>query len=173
MDVLTAEQRRLNMSRIRGRDTKPEMQLRRGLHAAGLRFRLHVSTLPGRPDIVMPRYRAAILVHGCFWHGHDCRLFKMPATRREFWTQKISDNRARDKRSTEALQRAGWRVMTVWECSLKGAHRRPAFEIIGSCVAFVLGGSLAEEVTGRPMKGTDANPGPVTNLRPEDLHVGG
>ena len=82
MDVLTPEQRQLNMSRIRGRDTKPELLLRRGLHAAGLRFRLHAPGLPGRPDLVFPRHRAAILVHGCFWHGHDCPMFKLPATRR-------------------------------------------------------------------------------------------
>ena len=85
VDVLTPEQRRLNMSRIRGKDTKPELLLRHGLHARGLRYRLHRKDLPGRPDMVFPRYRAAILVHGCFWHGHDCPLFKLPATRREFW----------------------------------------------------------------------------------------
>jgi DNA mismatch endonuclease, patch repair protein len=83
MDVLTPEQRRHNMSRIRGKDTRPELLLRRGLHAAGFRFRLHAPDLPGRPDIVFPRYRAAILVHGCFWHGHDCPLFRMPTTRQE------------------------------------------------------------------------------------------
>src|ERR1700719_1649815 len=97
-DVLTPEQRRLNMSRIRGRDTKPELLLRRGLHAAGLRFRLHTERLPGRPGLVFPRYRAAILVHGCFWHGHDCPLFKLPATRSEFWASKIAGNRTRDNR---------------------------------------------------------------------------
>jgi DNA mismatch endonuclease (patch repair protein) len=89
MDVLTTEQRRHNMSRIRGKDTKPELQLRRALHAAGMRFRLHAAGLPGRPDIVLPRHRAVLLIHGCFWHGHECPLFRIPATRREFWTNKI------------------------------------------------------------------------------------
>jgi len=152
MDVLTTAQRRLNMSRIRGKDTKPEMQLRRGLHAAGLRFRLHAPELPGRPDIVLPRYHAAILIHGCFWHGHDCRLFKMPATRREFWEKKISGNRARDERCAEALHRAGWRVMTVWECSVKGPARRPLDEVIGSCVAFIRGDAPIAQVAGLPTK---------------------
>ncbi len=84
VDVLTPEQRQLNMSRIRGRDTKPEMLIRRGLHARGLRYRLQDRALPGRPDLVFPRYHAVILVHGCFWHGLDCRMFRLPATRREF-----------------------------------------------------------------------------------------
>ena len=107
VDVLTPEQRRLNMSRIRGKDTKPELMLRRGLHALGLRFRLHRKDLPGRPDMVFPRYRAAVLVHGCFWHGHDCPLFKWPVTRREFWAVKIEGNRARDMRDLAGLAGAG------------------------------------------------------------------
>ena len=129
MDVLTIEQRRLNMSRIRGKDTKPEMLLRRGLHAAGLRFRLHGAKLPGKPDMVFPKYHAVILIHGCFWHGHDCPLFKMPATRPEFWAKKISGNRARDLRTTNALQLTGWRLLTVWECSLKGPACRPVPQV--------------------------------------------
>lgn len=148
MDVLTAEQRRLNMSRILGKDTKPEMQLRRGLHAAGLRFRLHAPGLPGRPDIVLPRYRAVLMIHGCFWHGHDCPLFKMPATRREFWAKKICGNRARDQRSAEALQRAGWRVLTIWECSLKGPSRRPLPNIMELCVAFIRGSASKADLAG-------------------------
>ena len=117
VDVLTPEQRRLNMSRIRGKDTKPELMLRHGLHARGLRYRLHRKDLPGRPDMVFPRYRAAILVHGCFWHGHDCPLFKLPATRREFWAAKIEGNQARDARDIAGLAAAGWRVLVVWECA--------------------------------------------------------
>lgn len=148
MDVLTANQRRLNMSRIRGKDTKPEMLLRRALHAAGLRYRLHASRLPGKPDIVLPRFRTVVLVHGCFWHGHDCQLFKMPATRREFWVKKISGNRARDQRSVEALQRAGWRVLTVWECSLKGPARRPLADVIDLCVAFIRGNQSQTDLSG-------------------------
>lgn len=137
MDVLTIEQRRLNMSRIRGKDTKPEMLLRRGLHAAGLRYRLHGEKLPGKPDMVFPKHRAVILIHGCFWHGHDCPLFKMPATRPDFWAKKISGNRERDVRTIKALRLAGWRLLTVWECSLKGPARRPVSEVVDSCSAFV------------------------------------
>lgn len=137
MDVLTIEQRRLNMSRIRGKDTKPEMLLRRGLHAAGLRYRLHGEKLPGKPDMVFPKHRAVILIHGCFWHGHDCPLFKMPATRPDFWAKKISGNRERDVRTVKALRLAGWRLLTVWECSLKGPARRPVSEVVDSCSAFV------------------------------------
>ncbi|MGV2184049.1 very short patch repair endonuclease [Rhizobium rhizogenes] len=139
MDVLTPQQRKHNMSRIRGRDTKPEMLLRRHIHAAGLRFRLHASSLPGRPDLVFPRYQAAILVHGCFWHGHDCPLFKLPSTRPEFWSAKISGNRDRDRRTIAALHKSGWRVMVVWECSLKGPARMPLAEVIDLCSTFVRG----------------------------------
>lgn len=137
MDVLTKEQRRLNMSRIRGRNTKPELLIRKGLHARGYRFRVNVSSLPGRPDIVLPKYRAVIQVNGCFWHGHDCRLFKMPASRQEFWVKKISANRLRDRRTDQALSDAGWRVLTVWECSLKGVKRRQPEEVLACCEAFL------------------------------------
>jgi len=139
MDVLTPQQRKHNMSRIRGRNTKPEMLLRRHIHATGLRFRLHASGLPGRPDLVFPRYQAAILVHGCFWHGHDCPLFKLPSTRPEFWLAKISGNRDRDRRTIAALHTSGWRVMVVWECCLKGPARMPLAEVIDLCSTFVRG----------------------------------
>jgi DNA mismatch endonuclease (patch repair protein) len=149
IDVLTPAQRKLNMRRIRARDTKPELLLRRGLHALGLRFRLHVRDLPGRPDLVFPRYRTALLVHGCFWHGHDCPLFRMPATRREFWASKIAGNRKRDQRTLDSLRTAGWRTLVVWECSLKGPARLPMSELLSRCFAFIRGGSEQDVVTGR------------------------
>lgn len=139
MDVLTPDQRRHNMSRIRGKDTKPELLLRSGLHAAGLRYRLHAAHLPGRPDIIFPRHRAIVLVHGCFWHDHRCPLCKAPSTRPEFWAMKISGNRARDERNALALKRAGWRLLTVWECSLRGPGRRRPDEVISECVDFIQG----------------------------------
>jgi DNA mismatch endonuclease, patch repair protein len=148
MDVLTPDQRRRNMTCIRGKNTKPEMLLRRGVHAAGLRFRLHVRELPGRPDIVFPRYRAVVLVHGCFWHGHDCPMFKLPATRREFWAEKISANRSRDIRTVETLLEKRWRVLTVWECSLKGRGRLQQSEVISQITDFVLGGERLRVIEG-------------------------
>lgn len=139
MDVLTPEQRRRNMSRIRNRDTKPEMTLRRELHSRGLRFRLHKRELPGCPDIVFPRYRAVVFVHGCFWHGHDCPMFKLPATRRSFWTNKIRRNKIRDQETVKALTSTGWRVLTVWECTLKGPARRPLPDVSAKCCTFIKG----------------------------------
>jgi DNA mismatch endonuclease, patch repair protein len=136
-DVLTPEQRRLNMRRIRGRDTRPELILRRGLHARGLRFRLHRKDLPGRPDLVFPGAQAVILVHGCFWHGHNCPMFKRPATRAEFWSTKIARNQERDRQAIAALRAAGWRVLVVWECALRGPARRPADDVIGRCEEFL------------------------------------
>lgn len=147
-DVLTPEQRRLNMSRIRDRDTKPEMLIRRGLHALGFRYRLHDRSLPGRPDLVFPKYRAVILVHGCFWHGHNCPLFRLPATRTEFWAEKIVSNRERDYRSVEDLKVLDWRVLTIWECSLKGPRRQSIDSILSICTEFLKGNKVTQEITG-------------------------
>ena len=137
-DVLTENQRRFNMSRIRGRDTKPEMTIRRGLHARGLRFRLHRADLPGRPDLVFPKYSSVIFVHGCFWHGHGCRMFVWPETRRAFWKEKISRTRERDRQAHRRLKDQGWRVLAVWECALKGPDRRPLNDVLQRCEDFVL-----------------------------------
>lgn len=142
-DVLTPEQRKLNMSRIRGRDTKPEMIIRRGLHARGFRFRLQDRKLPGRPDLVFPRYHAVVFVHGCFWHGHNCPMFKLPVTRQEFWATKIASNRARDERATGALLKLGWRVANVWECSIRGPAKLTDDEVITRCQQFL----LSDEIT--------------------------
>lgn len=122
-DPLTSEQRKRNMASIRGKHTKPELALRQALHARGLRYRLHVRDLPGRPDLVFPSRRAVVFVHGCFWHGHDCALFKLPRSNAEFWEAKIGRNQNVDQRSLEALTAEGWRVLTVWECALRGADR--------------------------------------------------
>jgi len=108
------------MAGIRSKDTQPEMRVRRGLHQRGLRFRLHVRGLPGRPDLVLPRWNTVVFVHGCFWHGHDCSYFRWPKTRTEFWCEKINGNRERDGRATEQLCAAGWRVLVIWECAFRG-----------------------------------------------------
>lgn len=119
-DVHTPEQRSYNMSRIAGRDTKPEMMVRRILHAAGFRYRLHVKDLPGKPDLVFPRARLVVFVHGCFWHMHRCKYGKpVPATNSDFWAQKRAGNAARDKRHRVALRAAGWRVAEIWECETR------------------------------------------------------
>jgi len=123
-DVVPPEVRSRMMSGIRGRNTQPELAVRRGLHGLGFRFRLHVRGLPGKPDIVLPKYRAVILVHGCFWHGHDCPLFKWPSTRPDFWRAKITRNREVDARNRRELGDLGWRVMEIRECALKGPGRR-------------------------------------------------
>lgn len=148
VDVLTEEQRQLNMSRIRGRDTKPEMLIRRGLHARGFRYRLQDRSLPGRPDLVFPRYKAVILVHGCFWHGHDCPMFRLPATRSEFWSEKIAANQSRDARAHEALLASGWRVLTVWECCLKGKARLPFDAVLRLCDSFICGNEAELIISG-------------------------
>ena len=111
------------MARIGPKNTKPELAVRKLLHAAGWRYRLHRKGLPGTPDIVFGPRKAALFVHGCFWHGHHCRLGKLPKTRPEFWSAKIAGNRARDARKVGQLVEQGWRVMTIWQCGLKNPDR--------------------------------------------------
>lgn len=112
------------MASIKARDTSPELAVRRILHRSGFRFRLHSKHLPGRPDIVLPRYRAAIFVNGCFWHGHEnCAAFRIPKTRTDFWQTKIAANTARDRRVAASLGELGWRCLTVWECAVRGKGR--------------------------------------------------
>lgn len=124
-DIVDSKTRSRMMAGIRSRNTKPEITVRRMLHRDGFRFRLHVSTLPGTPDIVLPRFHAAVFIHGCFWHGHDCPLFRMPATRTGFWQEKIDRNRQNDLKSVMKLQELGWRVAVIWECALRGAKKDP------------------------------------------------
>ena len=145
-DILTPEQRRLVMSRIRGKDTRPEMRIRYGLHGRGLRYRLHGAGIPGKPDMVFPKYRAVVFVHGCFWHGHGCSLFKWPKTHAAFWKTKINRNMARDREVRVALKTAEWRVFVVWECALKGKRRRELAEILTGAEEFIRrsGKSFAE-----------------------------
>lgn len=119
-DVLSPAERSALMSRIRGKDTTPERAVRSMVHGLGYRFRLHGRDLPGRPDLVLPRLRTVIFVHGCFWHRHArCRYATTPATRRAFWLEKFEHNVERDRRTAAALRRLGWSVITVWECQLR------------------------------------------------------
>lgn len=123
-DTLTPTQRHTCMSRIRGKDTKPEILVRRGLHARGFRFRLQERRLPGRPDMTLPKYGVAVMVNGCFWHGHKgCRYAVKPKSNSEFWEAKIKRNQHRDEVTAAHLEALGWTVITIWECELKGKDR--------------------------------------------------
>lgn len=117
-DRLTKEQRSRAMARVGSKNTAPELIVRRALHAAGLRFRLHRADLPGSPDLVLPKHRIAVFVHGCFWHGHDCRRGARPNSNTEFWTTKLDRNTQRDAEAKQKLEAAGWTVVVAWECAL-------------------------------------------------------
>jgi DNA mismatch endonuclease Vsr len=124
VDVVTPEKRSEIMSKVRGKDTGPEMKVRRLVHGMGYRYRLHVGKLPGRPDLVFPGRRKIIFVHGCFWHGHRrCKLGRIPKSRVEFWTSKIAGNRSRDSKNIRKISSLGWRSMTVWECQLRDIEK--------------------------------------------------
>jgi DNA mismatch endonuclease (patch repair protein) len=117
-DKVTPEVRSRMMTSIKGKNTKPEMIIRKMLHALGFRYRLYAKDLPGCPDIVLPKYNAVIMVNGCFWHGHDCHLSNMPKSRSEYWEEKINKNRIRDEKNKKQLHELGWRVAIIWECAI-------------------------------------------------------
>ena len=130
-DVFSKSKRSEIMSRIRGKDTGPEMVIRKALFANGFRYRLHVKNLPGKPDIVLPKYNAVVIVDGCFWHGHkNCKFFRMPKSRISFWRKKIDANRARDVKNRRKLRRLGWNVIQVWECQLSSRKYEKTFQRI-------------------------------------------
>ncbi len=119
-DVHDKKTRSYNMSRIRAKNTKPELLVRKFLHAQGFRYSLYNKKLPGKPDIVLPKYKTIIFIHGCFWHGHkDCKYFVVPKTRTQWWLKKIAANKANDEKAVKALKKDGWKIITVWECNLK------------------------------------------------------
>jgi len=156
-DVVDAATRSRMMAGIRGGHTKPELVVRRGLHAEGLRYRLHDRALPGRPDIVLPRHRAAVFVHGCFWHRHaSCRFASSPATRPDFWRDKFAANVARDEKAAMLLAEADWRVAVVWECAL----RRAPGETVRALAEWVRNGGPGPVEFGEPEQGVrrDSNP---------------
>lgn len=132
MDKLTPQQRSLLMSKVKSKNTKIELVVRRFLFAKGFRYRVNVKTLPGTPDIVLKNYRTVIFVNGCFWHGHDCSIYKTPTTRVEFWLNKIERNRDRDEKVRNQLRHLGWRTMVIWECQLKPKVRRQTLEEVAT-----------------------------------------
>ena len=139
MDVVSKQKRSEMMSGIQGKNTKPELMIRKALHGRGFRYRLHVKDLPGKPDIVLPKYKAAVEVNGCFWHRHDCNLFKWPSTREDFWRNKLEGNVQRDIQNQKKLEQFGWRVKVVWECDLKGKGRRPLETVVDELANWILG----------------------------------
>lgn len=138
------------MSGIRAKDTKPELLIRHALHAKGFRYRLHARNVPGKPDLVFPKFRAVVFVHGCFWHGHDCPLFRLPGTRTEFWKTKIERNRKRDEEVAAMLSESGWRRLVVWECALKGRGKLPFEAVIHQIVDWLQGSTNTLEIRGLP-----------------------
>lgn len=129
MDVHSRPTRKFNMSQIKAGDTKPEMIVRKFLHANGFRYRLHNKKLPGKPDITLPKYNTLIFVHGCFWHAHEgCKYFKLPKTRTDFWKDKLYKNKQRDEINIKKLESMGWYVIIVWECELKSGNKEETLE---------------------------------------------
>ena len=149
-DVHDPGTRSRNMAAIKGKNTKPEVLLRKNLFSRGFRFRIHRKDLPGKPDIVLPKFQAAIFVQGCFWHGHrGCPMFRLPATRRDFWEAKIFSNRERDQRNIAELRKMGWRVLEVWECAFKGRGRLGDEELSDLVVSWINGVSETNQVEGK------------------------
>ncbi len=148
-DIVDKATRSRMMSGIRGKDTHPEQIVRKLLFARGYRYRLHHTKLPGKPDIVFPKYKSVIFVSGCFWHGHTCHLFKLPQTRTEFWAEKINANKIRDQKNIKLLEQQGWKVLTVWECAIKGRKRLPEEEIAARISAWLTGVITCAEIEGK------------------------
>ena len=148
-DVHTPAQRRRNMSAVRSKDTLPEMRIRRGLHRLGFRYTLHHGKLPGHPDLVLRKHNAVVFVHGCFWHGHECPLFRWPRTRGEFWRAKIRRNREVDRMALESLRGLGWRVLTVWECALRGNSRHREDDLLDAIAVWLRSESPEGELRGQ------------------------
>lgn len=152
-DIKTPEQRSRNMAAIKGKDTKPEMIVRKYLFSRGLRFRVQVRKLPGTPDIVLPKYKTAIFINGCFWHGHEgCKYFRLPKSNVDFWREKIERNIERDRESMQALFDLGWKVIRVWECELRNkANREETLNEIYNSITSPDGCDYSLEETDIPM----------------------
>ena len=148
-DIFSPEKRSWIMGRIKGKDTKPELIVRSIVHRMGFRFRLHRRDLPGAPDLVFPKYKKVIFIHGCFWHGHKCHLFKKPSTNINFWRMKITSNKKNDRQVIKQLLGDGWRVLVVWECCLKGKGKLPLKNTIDKVEKWLLSDKIFMELRGR------------------------
>ena len=147
-DIVTPDVRSRMMSGIRGTDTIPELMLRKGLHALGFRYKLHDRNLPGKPDLVFPKYNAVLFANGCFWHAHDCHLFKWPKSREDFWRKKIGGNRERDKKIAAQLREKEWRILRVWECALKGRTKIDLGSILELSALWLRGNEQEMDIRG-------------------------
>lgn len=146
MDTVDEKTRSKIMSRVRSKDTGPELLVRKALHKQGFRYRLHPKNLPGHPDMVFPRYRAVIFVHGCFWHRHGCHLSTSPKTHQDFWKEKFEANVKRDRRIQEELRSSGWRILTIWECALEGKMKLPTEELLEKVCCWLKGDSPVQRI---------------------------
>lgn len=146
VDIVDAVTRSRMMSGIKGKNTSPELIIRKALHARGFRFRIHTAHLPGKPDLILPKYKAAIFVHGCFWHGHNCRYFKTPKTRTEFWMSKIKKNKARDEIQIAKLNEDGWRTLIIWECAIRKMKSENSKTLIDMVAAWLSQNSTFHEL---------------------------
>lgn len=146
-DIVDRITRSRMMARVKSKNTKPEILIRKRLHARGFRYRLHQASLPGKPDLVFPKYGAVILVNGCFWHGHDCHLFKIPSTRTDFWKNKITSTRRNDRKVLERLSSEGWRICIVWECALRGKGKDPV-SVVENIASWLSGNEAFLEIKG-------------------------
>lgn len=148
-DNVSPEKRSQVMARVGSRDTKPELLIRKGLHALGFRYRLHVKDLPGKPDLVFPRYKSVIQVNGCFWHGHSCPRCRMPSSNGEYWNRKVARNKERDAENRQLLLDDGWRVLTIWECALTGKWKLGLNQVIELASDWLLSTKPLYELKGR------------------------
>lgn len=147
-DKITSTQRSKMMSAVKGKNTKPEIVIRKILYSAGYRYRLHVKNVSGNPDIVIKKLKTAIFINGCFWHGHDCHLFTIPKTRSDFWKQKIDSNTKRDKGNLEKLLNDGWKIIIVWGCSMKGKMKIDNIRLSQLLLEALMGADKIVEIDG-------------------------
>jgi DNA mismatch endonuclease (patch repair protein) len=148
-DIVSKSKRSQMMAGIKAKDTKLELLIRKAIHAKGFRYRLHETSLPGKPDLVFPRYKAVLFINGCFWHAHDCHLFKLPATDREKWNEKFVDNRASDVANLKDLYALGWRTGVVWECSVRGKKNRGLDKVVAKCCKWLESNRRKFEIRGK------------------------
>lgn len=154
MDKVSSEKRSTMMAGIKGKNTRGEIAIRKGLHKLGFRYQLHRKDLPGKPDLVFPKHHAVIFVNGCFWHAHGCHMFKWPSTHADFWKEKIGTNKIRDARNIQACIALGWKVLVIWECALRGKTRRNFDEVINTTANWLLYDSQSAEIEGKTLRPT-------------------